>query len=162
MEAPASLADGFAAIARELRAMADAEASAAGVAAIMHAAILALLASILFRLEAMFLDWQQRRASQPRLSRYRRSTRPDSLPRLARLASRIARRRESARPAARLPATVLPAAPPRARPTPRPAQTHHPVSRPAHLPVLRRPAPPAFSKPAWAFAPSHAAFVTIS
>ena len=64
-EAPASLADGLAAIARELRAMAQAQQAEAGIAAAMHAAVLCLLVSFLVRLADMAEAWQQGRLTLP-------------------------------------------------------------------------------------------------
>ena len=58
-EAPASLADGLAAIAGELRAMAEAQRTEAGFAALMHAAVLFLLAGIVASLVEMVGAWQQ-------------------------------------------------------------------------------------------------------
>jgi hypothetical protein len=134
-EAPASLADGLAAIARELRAMARAQQAEAGIAAAMHAAVLCLLVSFLVRLADMAEAWQQGRLTLPPASnpaiRYKLSTRPDSLHRLARLARRVASRR--ARQTATKPA----------RP-PRPLGPASPRPRPNRTPDLPRPcaAPP--------------------
>ena len=164
-EAPPSLADGVAAIARELRAMADAQVTEARVAAVMQASIVALLVGILLRLEAMIRDWQQGRLTLPPLpapaSLYVASTRPDSLHRLARIARAAPRRARAASPAPTPAGTPSRAATPRphsARPAPPPgAGPAIPL-----CPAPRRPAPFAFSKPALAAAPSHADFVTIS
>ena len=157
--APASLADGLAAIARELRAMAQAQTAEAGIAAAMHAAVLCLLVSILVRLADMAEAWQQGRLTLPPVPtpalRYTRSTRPDSLHRLARLAHRIASRRALQVPAQ----PARPPAPCRAS-IPTPASQAHPG--PIHAPAVRRPASLRFSKPVQAAAPNHAPFVTIS
>ena len=160
-EAPASLADGLAAIARELRAMAQAQQAEAGFAAAMHAAVLCLLVSMLVRLADMAQAWQQGRLTLPPLPtpaiRYTRSTRPDSLHRLARLARRIADRTRAR--ALQVPAQpARPPAPRAARATPAP----QPYLGPAVAPALRRPTPASFSKPALAAVPSHAYVVTIS
>ena len=141
-EAPASLADGLAAIARELRAMAQAQQAEAGIAAAMHAAVLCLLVSFLVRLADMAEAWQQGRLTLPPASnpaiRYKLSTRPDSLHRLARLARRVASRR------ARQTATK-PARPPAPSWASVPTPASEPYTGPA--PALRRPAPPRFQNP---------------
>ena len=168
IEAPPSLADGVAAIARELRAMADAQVTEARVAAVMQASIVALLVGILLRLEAMIRDWQQGRLTLPPLpapaSRYAASTRPDSLHRLARIA-RAARRRARAASPAPTPAGTPSRAPQATTPRPHSARPAPPPgagpARPL-FPAPRRPAPFAFSKPALAAAPSHVVFVTNS
>jgi len=156
-EAPASLADGLAAIARELRAMAQAQQAEAGIAAAMHAAVLCLLVSFVVRLADMAEAWQQGRLTLPPAPnpaiRYKLSTRPDSLHRLARLARRVAGRRAPK-------AATKPARPPAPSWASVPTPASEPYTGPA--PALRRPAPPAFSKPAQAAAPTHAYFVTIS
>ena len=83
-EAPASLADGLAAIARELRAMARAQQAEAGIAAAMHAAVLCLLVSFLVRLADMAEAWQQGRLTLPPAPnpaiRYKLFTRPRPRP----------------------------------------------------------------------------------
>ena len=159
-EAPASLADCLAAIARELRAMAQAQQAEAGIAAAMHAAVLCLLVSMLVRLADMAEAWQQGRLTLPPAPnpavRYQPSTRPNALHRLARLARRVASSRATVRAPHAAATTVHAPAPPANRPT-RPPELR---LRPAQL--LRRPAPLTFSKPAQAVAPTHAQFVTIS
>ncbi len=157
-EAPASLADGLAAIARELRTMAQAQQAEAGIASAMHAAVLCLLVSILVRLADMAEAWQQGRLPglpTPTI-RYTHSTRPDSLHRLARLARRIAHHRATVR-APHATARTVPVPAPRAnRPTRPPERRLRPAQH------LRRPSPPAFSKPAQAAAPTYVHFVTLS
>ena len=157
-EAPASLADGLAAIARELRAMAQAQQAEAGVAALMHAAVLCLLVSLLMRLSEMVEAWQQGRLALPPAPtptvRYTRSTRPDSLHRLARLARRVVQRRAAV-------ATLPEAAQP--RPSIRaPRRPPHATAQPAPLRAWCRTTSLALSKPILAAAPSHAHFVTLS
>ncbi len=156
-EAPASLADGLAAIASELRAMAQAQQAEAGIAAAMQAAVLCLLVSLIMRLADMAEAWHQGRLTLPPTptpaTRYTLSTRPDSLHRLARLARRVASRRTPQ-------AATQPARPPAPSRASVPTPASEPYTGPA--PALRRPAPLAFSKPAQAAAPSHVHFVTMS
>jgi hypothetical protein len=160
-EAPASLADGLAAIARELRTMAQAQQAEAGIASAMHAAVLCLLVSILVRLADMAEAWRQGRltdlpAPTPAI-RYTRSTRPDSLHRLARLARRIAERKRARTPQV----AAQPVRAPAHRPG-RLAPAPEPHLRPALAQDLPRPAPTAFSRPAQAAAPTHAHIVALS
>lgn len=160
-----SLADGLAAIANDLRAIATAQRADAGIASAMQAAVLFLLASIVARLWEMVVAWQQ--GLLPPQATPRPARRPRAAPSSA--AAPTARQDSIRHTRARI-------IPHRAPPSDAIAPARRPITpafRPSPAPHLRAPAsacspawrlptPPAFSNRAWGPAFSRAHFVTIS
>lgn len=161
--APASLADGLAAIAGELRALAEAQRAEAGFAALMHAAVLFLLVGILARLGQMVLAWQQGRLPPRPHARpaHRRAHRATAHPIAHPESARRIRTPGPRRPRTHLPVPAESAIPAHA--------SHPPASRhpgpglhPARRLAPGRPCAGTLSKRAFAVEPLRALFVAIS
>ena len=159
-EAPA-LSQAFAAMAGELRALAEA-AKARGSVALFQALILFTLVQILLTLEAMILAWEQGRLHLPPVPQPRAITpRPATTRHRPRAAAPHTRTRSRRKPPAAMQALPAPARPAQPGPSPTPiiGITGHAMPARALMGAQHR---PRFSKPAFLAAPTRAYFITYS
>jgi hypothetical protein len=157
LESRRDLAREFAAIAAAVRDDAIREAAQPGPAAMLHAAVLAVLARLITALAALVAAWQDGTLPAQPARRHRPARTPH--PRAARRTARVRRpraRRAAPRDACRRTPKLRPqqfAPQPRPHPTPPPGPP---------LPRGHPPPPPRRKTPAFLRAPRHVDFVTIS